>query len=561
MTETSLHNKTNKKTYRIFLIVLFLLSLFMVWWTGPVSDYGGHDYFFHLRRFNVLVDALRDGEYPIYLDYENIGGYGYFTKIFYPDLILLPFALLSLLTGVGAAYNVMLFIMTFLCGIFTYKLISTIFSNSPAAFSGALLYTFSAYRLFDLYQRGALGEALSFTFLPLVLLGLFYIISGDYRKWYVLAAGYSLVIYTHVLSSFMVFVLLFILCAISYKSFRKEPVRLGYLLLAAIVTVGFTASYIFPMLEQMASNTFYYENQPNITGQNKLGAHRILWGFVSGFLYPQNSPSCGVGLLLTISACLRIFIKEKSNYLKIADGCLIIGVTFLIIMSSVFPWGRLPLGFIQFPSRFYLLVSMMFAIAGSYYLSALLKSKSRQAAGSVILVIFTIAVIILSNKYYTEGQIKARASNSNETTDKPIIGNWYNLGWLEYLPEKVPSIYYLTDRGDSITALNESTSISDFQRKGRTLKFSVTSSADTLELPLTYYKGYKAFKDRQPLVLQESQNGLVEIAIRGNGRVNVFYEWTFVQEISLYISLICIFVLITYIFVWKRKAKKQIPKE
>jgi len=552
------HNETDNSISGLFLIVLFLLSLFMVWFTGPVTDYAGHDYLFHLRRFNVLADALRDGVYPIYIDYDNIDGYGYFTKAFYPDLILLPFALLSFITGTATAYSVMIFTMTFLCGIFTYKLIIIVFQNIQAAIWGALLYTFSAYRLYDLYLRSALGEAFAFTFLPLALLGLYYIALGDYRKWYVLAIGYSLIIYTHLLSSFMVFFTLLLLCCVSYKSFVKEPKRLAFLLLAAAVTIVLTASYLFPMMEQMASNTFYYENEPNITGQTKLGVTKILWGFVSGFFYSQDAPFSGVGLLLTLSVCLRIFIREKSQYLKMADACLITGIAFIIIMSSIFPWGRLPLGFIQFPSRFYLLVSLFFAVAGSYYISVLLKSAKLIIAGYIAILILSFAVIILNNNYYTGIQVKAGVYKSELVSETPSIRNGYNLGGLEYLPEKIPSIQYPANRGDSISAKNTNTVIADMQRKGRSLEFNVMSTSDKLELPLVYYKGYKAFMDRKPLNLEESKNGLVEISVTGNGRVNVFYQWTLVQEISFYISLISIFALVIFIlwFIRRRRLHK-----
>ena len=312
---------------------------------------------------------------------------------------------------------------------------------------------------------------------------------------------------------------------------------------------------------QMDSNTFYYENEPNITGQTKLGFDKILWGFVSGLFYPQDAPFCGVGILLTIAVCLRFFIREKSRYLKIADICMIIGIAYIIIMSSVFPWGQLPFGFIQFPSRLYLLVSMLFTIAGSYYISVLLKLKKQRLTGYIAIVILTFAIIILNNNYYTGMQLKAGVYKSELVSEIPSINNGYNLGGLEYLPEKIPSPLYPAERGDNITALNENTIIYGFERKGRSLRFGVMSSSDKLELPLIYYKGYKAFMDRQPLTLQESMNGLVEIAVSGNGRVNVFYEWTLVQEISLYISLICIFTLIVYIFVCKRKSRRQTLKE
>ena len=329
--------KTDRKySFWIFLSLLFALSLFMVCWFGPVSAYAGHDYFFNIGRFNVLINALKSGDYPIYIDYNTLEGYGYFTKGFYPDLIILPFAALGILTGTIAAYNVMIFTMTFLCGLFTYIAVNTIFRNSFAASVSAILYTFSAYHLFDWYNRAALGESLSFSFLPVIFLGLYHIIKGDYRKWYLLTIGYSLLIYTHLLSSFLTFITLALIVIICYKPLIKEPKRIGYLALAAIITLPIVSSYILTLLEQMTSNTFYYSTKENITGQTKLGLQDLGWGFLSGILYPKTENMAGIGPSLFLLVLLRLFVKEKNSSVKVADFCLLTGIILLVIASAVF---------------------------------------------------------------------------------------------------------------------------------------------------------------------------------------------------------------------------------
>ncbi|MDR2954600.1 MAG: hypothetical protein LBV43_05925, partial [Prevotella sp.] len=87
---------TEERGFPLFLLIVAFLSLFMVCWFGPVSEYSGHDYYFNIGRMEVLMQAIRDGHYPIYMDYNALEGYGYFTKGFYPDFIILPFALIGL---------------------------------------------------------------------------------------------------------------------------------------------------------------------------------------------------------------------------------------------------------------------------------------------------------------------------------------------------------------------------------------------------------------------------------------------------------------------------------
>ncbi len=558
MTETAINIKDNKRNYRIFLIVLFLLSLFMVCFTGPLTDYVGHDYLFHLRRFNVLADALREGVYPIYLDYENLDGYGYFTKAFYPDLILLPFALLSLLTGTVFAYNVMIFVLTFLCGFFTYKLAEAVFKNTFAAAISALLYTFSAYHLYDWYLRSALGEALSFTFLPLIFLGLYHILHGDKSKWYILVIGYTLMIYTHLLSSVMTFIVLIMILLISYKAFIKEPKRIAYILLAGVVTLFLTASYILPMGEQMLSNTFYYSTEPNITGQTKLGLNKICWGFLSGFIYPENTTKIGVGLLLIVGICLRLFIRKKTPYLKVADVCVILGLLLILMMSVFFPWGRLPLGFIQFPSRFYLFVSLFFAMAGGYYLALLLKTKKQYIIAGSLIVLLTLVVIVRNNDYYMTKQTAAGLYKSELVSEIPSVDNGYNLGGLEYIPVKVPSYRYIHQRGDSVKTLSGEVAVSNLKRNGRVLSFDISSAEMTeLELPLLYYKGYRAVLNDKTVSLSESPAGLIQISPQETGNIQVYYAGTTMQKISWYVTLLSALAFCIYIFVSRKKKETK----
>jgi len=547
-----------KYDYRIFLLILLGLSLFMVLWFGPLSEYSGHDYYFNIGRFNALMQALREGNYPVYLDYNTLEGYGYFTKGFYPDLVILPFAAIGLIAGAVPAYNIMIFTMTFLCGLFMYFAINNVFRNSFMASVGAILYTFSAYHLFDWYNRAALGESISFTFLPIVFLGLYHIIAGDYKKWYLLTIAFSLLIYTHLLSSVLASIVLVIILLICYKPLLKEPKRIAYLLLAAVVTMPIAGSYLFTMLEQMASNTFYYSEHENITGQTKSGLSELGWGMLSGILFPKSSNMCGTGPLLILLVLLRLFIKQKSQSLRIADICALTGAILLIMISAIFPWGRLPLGFIQFPWRLYEFVVFFFSIAGSYYLYMILKSKKQYIIAGLSIIIFTVVVMVISNENYKYWQTLAKNAVPEWFTGVPSIKNEYYLGRLEYLPVKVPSYNFIHERGDNVKAKLADTEISNYENKDGAIDFDVVvGNTDMLELPLIYYKGYKTTVDTKELPVSESESGLVQISVGKSGSVKVHYAGTTVQRISWYISLLSILGFCLYICFYKKKKQKD----
>lgn len=552
--------------YWVFMLVLVFLTLFMMLCNGSSASYSGYDFFFHYRRLDVLIDALRHGDYISYIDYSNVEGYGYLVKPFYPDLILLPFAAVGLFTNTYFAYDTMTFVMTILCGMSMYHMVRVIFSSRYAAFIGAILYTFAVYRIYDIYHRGALGETLSFTFLPLVFLGLYYVVKGDYRKWYILAIGYTLLIYSHVIASVLMFITLLILLVVNYKSLVKEPKRIAYLFLAGIVTVCLTAYFIFPLFDQLNSGSFYLDsrNPGGGAGYGKVGFDLILWGLVSGIAYPDNHLWTGVGIVLVLVLFSRFFIKKKKlELLKVADIGFIIGICFILITSRIFPWGRFPfnlLSFIQYPWRLYEFVTFFFAVSGAYYLALLfVKEKQRFIISAILVLVIMGTTYVHSQNFKELYPQKVLSTDTSSSPEKPIMYNRYHTIGGEYFPSKLPMMEYPHRRGEIVAARNQDTNISDIKRSYNQTEFAVSiHKPDTLELPLLYYYGYNVTLDGENISIRESSNGLIEVTIGKSGKIIACYNGTSMQRISFYISLVSAIFMFILILLKTRKTKHEL---
>lgn len=544
---------TNKKShFWFFFAALTVLSLVMMYLYQPLCP--GHDFFFHYRRLEALMDGIKTSPFLIYLDYNAMDGYGYFTKAFYSDLILIPFAIIGNFTSLSFAYQSIIFTSTILTGVFTYIAVNRIYNNSYAASIGALLYTFALYRLLDAYQRAALGETLSFMFVPVVILGLYHIIKGDYKKWYIIAIGFSLLIFTHLVSTVLMFLTVVIILVIYYKPLLKEPKRILFLCIAGLSTIFITAYYLFPMIEQMLSNTFYFESRQIMSKASEAGlqVHWVVWGMFSGIIPSIIAFNPGTGLLLTCAIALRIFVHGKSPQLKSIDIGVIIGLVYLFASTHYFPWKIFPfnmLEFIQMGWRLFEFSSFFFAVAGGFYLSQILKSNKRLLIGFMVICVSIVLVLendaIMYKKWRCGGSITQEASSSFD----------YHLGGLEYMPSKVPSIEYARLRGDSIKTMYAETQISNRSRQNEVTRFDIkTDKPEKLELPLLYYKGYRAVIDSEklPIPIEESENGLVSITVERSGHVDVYYYGTFVQRLSYLITLISIIGLCIYIIREKR---------
>lgn len=550
----------NKKShFWLFLIVLILLSVAMVFIYGAAYNHPGYDYYFHLKRFESMITAFREGHFIIYIDYSAALNYGYLSKVFYSDIILVPFAFLGLLIGAYEAYEVMLFTMTILCGIFMYSTVKTIYKSSYIAFLSSVLYTFSVYRLYDIYNRGALGEVFAFTFIPIVFLGLYHIIKGDYKKWYIITIGFTLLIFSHVISTVLTFITIVVILIFYYKPLIKEPRRIGYLVLAGAVTLILTAVYICPLMEQLQSNHFRYEtNDWTLPANAKLPLYHVMWGLICGFIYPGTLSLVGIGILLTAVIFLRFFVKEKgSPMLKSVDIGLIIGIFYIIASSSLFPWGRFPftlLSFIQYPSRLYLFVTFFFSVAGGYYLSVIFrKDRSR------FIIAFIVVFCSLVTLYTHNGQFVRKHVEIHETNKEPNPSNFYYLNGAEYVPDKMESAYHILFRGDSVISLQDNVEVISHERDKEVLNVAIeVHHPDSLELPLLYYKGYAAALNDKSLPVTQSNRGLVQIPVDDSGNVKVYYKGTIIQKVSYYISIVGIFALCIYIFLQRRRKSKKL---
>lgn len=556
-------NKTNQ--YWIFFSVLVLLALFMMFCNGSSAEYSGYDFYFHYRRLYVLIDALQHGSYISYIDYSNVDGYGYLVKPFYSDVVLIPFAFIGLFTSVYFAYDVMIFTMTVLCGVFMYNAVNTIYKSRYAAAVSALLYAFAVYRLYDIYQRGALGEALSFTFLPIVFLGLYHIIKGNYKKWYILTIGYSLLIYSHIIASVLMFVTLLIILIVYNKILLKEPKRIVYLLLAGFVTVIIVSYYIFPVLEQMLNGSFYLDTRSpgGGAGYGKMGFDFILWGFVSGIVYPDKYIWAGIGIILTLIVFSRIFIRgNKTDALKSVDIGVIIGICFIIAISRIFPWGRFPfslLSFIQYPWRLYEFVSFFFAVAGGYYLALLfVKYRQRIIIFTLVIVATMITTYINSENFKYLHSEKVLQIYGGDSTEEPTFFNRYHAIGGEYFPAKLPAIEFVYERGMTVDNGNETTEISNIHKEyNKTILDVNINKADTLVLPLLYYYGYNITLNGESIPFGQNDYGLIAVPVDRSGQVTAYYAGTNIQKGSFYISLIGVLALIVFVFRSKRRDKDE----
>lgn len=559
----------NNQRYQfgLFIVVLVLLSTVMMAWYFPDETVtaGGTDLMFHANRFYAIIQSFEFGTFPFYINTHTLNEYGYAVNLFYPDLMLVPFAFFIPFIGLASSYKLIIFTHTIFCGILSYWCIRKITKDNVIAFLFSLLYTFALYRIIDFSYRGALGEFISFTFLSIIFWGLYEILYGDYKqKWYIIAIAFTCLVYTHLLSAFLIFLIVCITLLICYKTIIVTPARLLYLGIAGIVSLLLSSFFLFPMFEQLADNSFYFQTHPLATeiGPQSFAVRRILWSMFSG-LNDQKLRVETIGILLMIPLLFRIAIKGKHPYLRFADISMICGFVLIFAVSDQFPWYTFPfnkLAILQFPFRLLQPASFFLACSGAIYMTIVARETNR----TILIICLIIAGTTLSLKttggvYQGYNIYKISNTGNYNLDDLEIVG-------AEYLPSSIPStrtediryrIQFVINRGQVINLQDSVNSvIENVQREKSRFIFDLKlNEPEKITLPLLYYKGYKATLNRKEVKTEQSKDGLLAITIPASGKVEVWYNGTTIQRFSLILSIISLLGLFVYLFQNKTKYK------
>jgi len=527
----------NKKNVIVFLIMITLISSFTLFIIPNMSR--GHDLAFHLSRISAIKDNLRSGIiggliYPNYL-----GGYGYGNPLFYSDFFLYIPAFLSYLgLNVITSYKIFLLIVSFVSVLSMYVCVKGISNNKKSAIISAIIYGFSSYRLIDMFTRAALGETLAFAFAPLVIYGIYEIIYGNPKKYYILIIGMSGLILSHLISTYLIGILLVILCLVNIKRFMQEKNRIGYLGLAALITFLLTSFYLLPMLEQMLSGEFVFNNL-NETSKlldRSLPIWSIFIEFPNHILRELWIPTgLGLGFLVVIYYFIKNY-KTSSRFVKI---CFILSIILLLCSTNLFPWNLFQgvLSPIQFPWRLYFIIVLLLSIGGGLLFNEI-KLDFYKIFNKIFL-IFLIPVLVVGILNFCEPNIKEVGA--------------YEISFGEYMPIEANKDYIL-NRGDVITSTIplEHT----FKRDGLKLEidFSNNEGFNSLELPLIYYKGYQAIINGKVTNTYKTSNGLVGVDIDNieSGEIYIYYRGTILQMGSRLISFVTLMILLLVMSIKKR---------
>ena len=528
-------NLKKKFFVKIFIVYAFVSLLYLFPAFKNMEIFGFYDTAFHINRALSLESIFSS---PI--NFETFRSYGMQVNNFYPWLTLYPLFLLIKFTNLAIGYNLFLYIVTLITLFICHYVMYEITKNHVTSSFFAIIYTTSSFRSVEIFLRGAMGELLAMSILPLILLGFIKLYDSKKESWVMLAISMTLLIYTHVLSVAMTMVMIIIALIIQF--YRKKKIEIFLiikLIKAAIVTLLLSLAFIGPMIEQ----TLYQDlNRPYVDILQKraiyLGKEFLIGSIDSELL------SFGIGLTLLICLIILTFNFKKLGILS--KITYIMGIISILLCTKIFPWFALqntPLNIIQAPWRFMIFSTLFISFSVSLFISPQLEKFSyTRRRNFILLLILAISILNYSSVVNMVKEMNFQGTYSNEQMENKLE-EFENFDYVPIGYKKDQLLlknHQVTEDGQVI--------YSSFSPNKDEITFTFKSSkGKTIVLPVFGYKGLTVtvnsknatvLKQGGPFVTVKSESGINKVTIR--------YSYTFFSKISLFISIITLIVLLFY---------------
>lgn len=540
--------------YASFLIIvscIFVFDLFS--YVGRPANFDAN---FHISNIAQFYTVLKDGDFPVVWS-DGFANYGLPIPIVSHQLTnYLGAGLMFLTQDPTLSFNILIFIGIVLANLF-YFLFLRIYFQPHIAFIAAVIFNFSAYRIINLYIRGAVPELFSQIFPPLIFIGTYFLVKKKkLSAFFLLCISFFLLALNHpmmfVIYSFLFFPYLIFLLLDEDK--RSRITFTSLFLLSIVLGVGAASYYLLPLVIEI--KYFYYGSAVSSIAANSYLSFSNFFNQNWQYFTQQDIFTRGhiimVGLLETLAIILGLgyivgkFIK-KTKMVSIVDFAIVTGLLILFFtsqLSSLFYTYISVLSGIQFPWRMLSAFIFLPPIIYAFFL----KDVSRYI---ILLIIFLIAVISFPQLYGKNySNIPQQNYFFSTVNAHSVLMNTIWSGKSEDYPVKREKVEILDGKG----------AIQSKQLKNSSRVYRIKAETPLRMIDYTFYfPGWHVYVDgqEQPIEFQDPKyRGIITYLVpAGEHEVLVQFEDTKVRFLAKIVSLGFIGIIMLLFLVRKKLTK------
>lgn len=534
-----------------YLILILVASVIAIPMINKNLDIYADEGIQHVSRAYGEYLSFKEGNLFQNVIASFANNFGYSWNLFYGPLSTYGIIILKLVFGsFTISYKIFTYICLILSGIFMHKFVYKLTKNNNIAVLAGAIYLTFPYHITDLYIRNALGEYVSFIFIPMVFLGL-YNLFNTVENHYYLSFGAIGLILTHNISTLITAFFATIYIIINIKRLKETYVIKG-LAINVVFIVSVTSFFWVPMLEAKGISNYqvYEKNVISTIEDTSNHALTIKSVFATGrdetYVY-----ELGLHVIIMLVFSLMTANKLKENR-KEYFFCLISGFFCLWMSTKYFPWKYMPecMSIIQFPWRMLQIAGFFFSFVCSINMATVIKKYNYKDAITIIIICLIYLISLKSYVPYVEKIDKIenwKLGFMSGKEEETIAGT----AKAEYLPVNAyNNRFYIATREDNIYVLDGRAIITDEEKNGTKMKAKIKTIDDdtTFELPYIYYPGYEVRTDGIIIDTFETLNGFIGIIINSDDEVEleVTYTGSKLMKLSVVTSLVGIVIYVIY---------------
>lgn len=388
-----------KNQHFVFLglfILSFIICLDLLLGAGEPATFDGPIHITNIAQFYL---ALKDGDLPVSWA-NNFSNYGSPIPLVAQQLPAYTGALLMFITHDALiAYKIIIFTGHFLTTYFMYLFLRR-HVGTLEAFTGAAILNFSAYRIINVYIRGAGPEILSMIWMPVILIGIDKLIKKQKKGKLITIIGLTGSILTHPLV-FVAFQVVLIPYIVLNWASKKDKQILLTIATCYVLALSIGAYYLFPLVLEMKYFVISKKSTQLIPNQflgwkNYFSENWLYYGKNDIFVRANIIIFGLIESLLLISSLGLIFLSKKSNR-KNQLVWILISVVILVLLTlpvSQMLYLKVPyMDSLQFPWRMLGPLSIFPPIIAALWLEKIKSPKLKQVIAITLVSVLAISRI------------------------------------------------------------------------------------------------------------------------------------------------------------------------